>query len=180
MKYYQIKNDPTNGTILYQQNHDLLLLKQGERFEEELNEPFIAELDEEHLDGQMHTFYESPAIIATKAFYQDLLDCGVSNIDAYPVIITNPVTGAHHTNYTLLNIIGKISCAVMSESEHDHLGEGMSIIDDLVIDSSKVSVPQDLFLVAEDTDCIVISERVYLHLSSRGYKDVVFKEVKQV
>jgi hypothetical protein len=38
----------------------------------------------------------------------------------------------------------------------------------------------DLFLVHEDTNCILVSERVFQHLKSKGYDDVFFEEVRQV
>jgi hypothetical protein len=35
-----------------------------------------------------------------------------------------------------------------------------------------------MFLVHEDTDCIVISKRVYKQLSAKGYTDVYFEELE--
>jgi hypothetical protein len=48
-----------------------------------------------------------------------------------------------------------------------------------VIDSSKVG-HDDLFLVHEDTNFILVSERVYQYLNNKGYPDIFFEEVQQV
>ena len=38
----------------------------------------------------------------------------------------------------------------------------------------------DLFLEANDTDNIIISERVYQHLQSKGYTDIYFEELETI
>jgi hypothetical protein len=128
------------------------------------------------------------AVIGTKQFYKDLTDIGIGNIEVHPVVIKDEVNKKTINDYVLLNILGRISCAVMEDSEYERLNddadeddpyESMNIIDKLVIDPKKIG-EQDLFLVHEDTDCIVISERVYKHLQGKGYTDIYFEELEQV
>jgi len=66
-KYYlmmgQVDDD---GTVINQGSHDLTLLKSGRLLPKDFCGPLVCDLDEEHLDGVMPTFYRTPAIISTK------------------------------------------------------------------------------------------------------------------
>jgi len=189
MKYYLMaEKAEADGTVIYGDSHDMTELKTGSFLvdyenDDEEGEPFvgplICKMDDEHVDGKMSTFFMSPAIIGTKQFYNDLLEVGIDNIEVHPVIIRDEVNSRTFDDYLLLNIIGRVSCADMETSEYESLGDDMNIIDELVLDSSKTH-DLDLFLVDEDTDCIVISERVYSHLVNKGYTDIYFEELKQV
>jgi len=203
MKYYRMTNkivmknwDGREPTGLFQSSHDLVQMKTGQFLidygNNESGEPFsgslICELDDEEGTGIFPTFYTSPALIGKKSFYDDLVEIGIDNIEVHPVVINDSVNDRTIKDYVLLNIIGRISCAVMEESIYNRINdsadpydpyESMNIIDELVIDASKVS-GHDLFVVHEDTDCIVISERIYKHLQIKGYTDIYFEELKQV
>jgi hypothetical protein len=122
----------------------------------------------------MSTFYQSPAVIGTKQFYQDLLDSGVDNIEVQPVEISGVVKDITHDNYLLLNIIGRVSCADMDKSEYTEIGEGMNTVNKLVIDGAKTNGLL-LFLLHEDTDCIVIHEQVYKHLQLKAIPTFTLK-----
>jgi len=80
--------------------------------------------------------------------------------------------------YLLLNIVGSIACADMAKSSHRSLGEGMTVMDRLVIDASRVG-NLDLLVAEEDTDCMIVSERVFRHLSTAAYGDILFEELEQ-
>lgn len=175
MKYYQMAIKlRENSTLLYQVSHDMVRLKTGQLFPEDFEEPFIAELDEDTIGGVMPTFFMSPAVIGTQAFYRDLLETGITNIEAKRAIIQDNVNNREYDNYMLLNIIGRVSCADMNHSDYHSLGEGMHIINKLVIDPAKTQ-GLELFLVHEDTGCIVVSERIHDHLIARGYQDIYFE-----
>ncbi len=59
----------------------------------------------------------------------------------------------------MLNVLGCVSLAAMS-----HPGPGRG------------PVGLDVFLLDEDTDCIIVSERVFQHLDAKGYHDLFFEE----
>lgn len=204
MKYYQMSDKITEGqwdgkepSVIYQQSHDWVQTKTGSFLIDYENDkvngepfkgPLICELDDEDETGKMPTFYTSPALIAKKSFYKDLVEIGVDNIEVHPVVINDSVNNRTVNDYVLLNIIGRISCAAMDESDYERLNDdadpddpydSMNVINELVIDATKVG-QHDLFVVHEDTDCIVISERVYKHLKNKGYTDIYFEELKQV
>jgi len=65
----------------------------------------------------------------------------------------------------------------MKKSKYGTIGEDGHIINKLVVNLEK-ACDFDLFLVDEDTDCIVISERVYKYLNSKGYTDIYFEALE--
>ncbi|MFT7150918.1 MAG: hypothetical protein ACI82Q_002793 [Nonlabens sp.] len=179
-KYYLMAQKiPNNGTVIRKMSHSRTRLKTGGFLPSGFQPPLCCQLLGKFSGGTMSTFYQSPAVIGTKRFYQDLLDCGVDNMEVQPVVITDTVKNITFDNYLLLNIIGKVACADLEKSEYTEIGEGMNTVDKLVIDGVKTNGLL-LFLLAEDTDCIVIHEQVYNHLQSKGYTDIYFEELEQV
>lgn len=177
MKYYQlIRTYQENDTLLDQITHDLIDFFSGCKLPDAFKGPLVVELDEDFINGKMKTLYTDPALIVHKSFYKKLKNLNINNIQVFPVVIEDNVNDKNIENYVLLNIIGLVSCAV-NTSEYYHIGPGMTIIDDLIIDKTKVNPEYDIFLVAEDTDCIVVSERVYLALVVEDYDDILFKKL---
>jgi len=180
MKYYQMaRRLDENSTLLDQVSHQLVEFSSGHNLPKNFDAPLIVSLDEEFIDGEMATFYMDPAVIGTKRFYGELKTLGIDNIEVKPVVIQDNANNREIHDYVLLNILGRISCADMGRSEISEIGNGMNIIDKLVIDASKTHGMQ-LFLVHEDTDCIVISERVFNALNAKGYSDIYFEELERV
>ncbi len=174
--YLMAEKSLTDGTIIYKKNNILTPLKTGELLLDNFKPPLNCILDDEHSNGVMPTFYMSPAIIGKKGFYQDLLDCGVGNIEVQPVVIKNTVTNQEYTDYLLFNILGLVSCAKVEKPDGGALTESMNITDKLVL--KKSNIPDlNMFLIKEDTDCIIINESVYLYLKRQGYDDIYFEEL---
>ena len=180
MKFYLMSRQMIpDGPIVYQRSHELVELKTGALLGLDFEPPFRVELDSELHNGELPTFFTQPAIIGTTQLYEDLKAIGLDNIQAFPAIIRDEVDDRTIEGYWLLNIVGAISCVDMDQSDYNTLSEGMNIIDYLILDGSKLH-RFHLFLVAEDTDCIVVSEKVYDYLTSRGYDDIYFEELKTV
>lgn len=201
MKYYRMKYkmDWANwkggeAMILLRRSHDFVETKTGSFLMDYSNSdegervkgPFICDLDDEDQTNQFPTFFTSPALIATKQFYQDLKGTGVDNLEVFPVIIRDKVNNREINNYVLINILGRVSCAAMEESDSERLNEeadendvsdSMYIINKLVIDSSK-TLGIDFFLLNEDTDNIIVSESIVKKLEEKNYKDVEFEELE--
>ena len=180
--YYLMSRQMTgNGTLLIQESHDLIEFSTGHYFPKEfsIEGPFVVSLDDRFINGDMATLYIIPAVISTKQFYNHLTSLGIDNIEVHPVIIKNEVEDTENHDYVLLNIIGRITCADMNQSEYSSLGDGMNIINKLVIDRSKTH-GQEFFLVHEDTDCIVISGRIYEELKEANYPDLYFEKLETV
>ncbi len=163
---------------LFQDSHHFFLLKTGHRLEEGFVPPFKVVLDPEIANPQLPTFFESPAWIGTQAFYRDLLAAGIDNIEAVPVEMRDDARQRIFHDYLLLNIVGCVACADMDKSTVSSLGEGMNVITRLVVDASRLGA-FDLCVAAEDTDCMIVSERVARHLQARGYDDILLEELEQ-
>jgi len=166
----------SDGTIVYQRSHLLFNLKAGAPLEPEFEAPFLVELDRELPNGHMPTFYESPALIARKNFYGDLVAAGVSNLEIVPVVIVNPVDGTQNHDYLLLNIVGRVQCAEMNHSKHRSIGPQMTVIDKLVL-TNDLHTDLNLFVADEDTDVMIVSECVYQRIMAKGYDDIRFDEL---
>ncbi len=203
MKYYRMKYkmDWTNwqggeSMVLFRRSHDFVETKTGgflvdysnSENGEPVKGPFICDLDDEDQTNQFPTFFTSPALIATKQFYKDLTEAGVGNLEVFPVRIRDRVNNREITDYVLINIIGLVSCAVLQESGVERLNEeadvndysgSMCVIDKLVIDTSKTH-GMDVFLLSEDTDNIIVSDKIVKKLASNNYKDVEFEELRSI
>lgn len=177
--YLMAKKSRANSTIIFQENNTFTTWKTGHLLSEYFESPLICYLDDEHINGVLPTFYMSPAIIGKKEFYQDLLNCGADNIEVKPVVIRDTVNNREYTDYLLLNILGRVSCANLDESSYETLGDDMNIIDKLVLKKNNIH-DQNIFLVHEDTDCIVISEQVHSYLTHKGYEDIYFEELEVI
>jgi len=177
--YLMAKKVPENATIIRQKSHPFAFLKSGDYMGEDFEEPFVCRLVDRFANGVMPTFYMSPAIIGTKQFYQDLLTCGVDNIETKSVVIEDHVNNRMIEDYLLLNIIGRVSCVVLDRSDYGTIGEGMNVMNKIVIDSKKVK-DRNLFLLEEDTHSIIVNEYVYRSLNKNGYQDIFFEELEQV
>lgn len=173
-KFVSVRTQPAG---LYLSSHFMTLLKTGQRLEEGFIPPLKVILDPEIRNPLWPTFFESPAWIATKSFYQDLQILGLNNIEAFTVEIHNDRGQPVNYDYLLLNIVGSVPCADMKKSKVRTIGEDINFISDLVVESASLG-KFEIFVVAEDTDCMIVSERVVGHLQMSGYKDILFREVQ--
>ncbi|QDF99450.1 hypothetical protein CJ010_24390 [Azoarcus sp. DD4] len=167
--------DP-NGAGLYAVSHFMTEFKTGHRFDADFVPPLVVQLDPELPNGKLPTFFESPAWIGTRSFHATLLAAGVANVEASPVEMHDDVNNRVIHDYLLLNIVGRVACVDMARSEIRSLGDGMNIIDRLVIDPARVP-DLDLFVADEDTDCMIVSERLQRHIAAAGYGDIRFESL---
>lgn len=169
MQYYLMSPKASDrGTVISQVSHDFTVFKTGQPLENFGSPPMVCQLLGDFANGQLPTFYMSPAVIGTTEFYRELLECGVDNIEAFPAKILDPVTDREIDNYLLLNILGRKACTDMDASKYHTLAEGAYIIDKLVLDPGFLERDQGYIFVAdEDTDCIIVNEPIYRHISSR-------------
>jgi hypothetical protein len=180
-KYYLMSDkiplyryDGTEPPVLFQRSHSMLITHTGNLLVDYTNdcengEPFIGslicDLDDEENTGILPTFFTSPGLIGTKEFYNDLLEIGINNIEVHPVIIRNPKNGSTIENYVFLNILGRIDCTKTLDG-----GE-------IAIYTNKVPEHLNLFLIEEDPSCILVTDRIYIHLKTK-YKDIFFEEIQ--
>jgi hypothetical protein len=183
MKYYQMAwRVPGDASIVYQQNLIDVPFWSGHSISSEMMEPLDLLLDEDFADGQLPTFYDTPALVARKTFHAALVAAGVSNLEVFPAQIRDETRKKVINDYVLLNVIGLVSCADLDQSEYGNLGdeeEPLLVIDKLVIKADRVK-GLDMFLVMEDPQFMVISERVCKHLERLNLDDLFLEELESV
>ena len=114
--------------------------------------------------------------VFSKQLLQVLRESGVDNIDTYPCVIRNLITGEVHKNYSVVNIIGKIACIDRAQSElvfatgstDDILG-----YDSIVLDERKIGGAR-LFLLAEMPVQIVAHRSVAEAITAAGMTGIEF------
>ena len=106
--------DPPDGflaRIEYQDDDPFRFWNTGERFEEAPALPLQARLigDKQTVPAEM---WETPLPIMSQRLHDALVACGVSNLDTYPVVLTDARTGKVLAGYLAFNLIGVIAAAV--------------------------------------------------------------------
>ncbi len=195
MEYYRLlEHVPEDTASLFQRSHTSTETKTGRVLvdygPDEMGVPFegplACELDRDTPQAHWPTLFSSPALIGTRRLLEDLREIGVDNIEVHPVRIEGDDLSVANHDYVLLNVLGRVSCANLRASDVARIDEGgdaddahpMRIIDRLVIDPARIG-DLDLFLVDEDTDCVVVSERVKRHLEGKGHADIRFERLEQ-
>lgn len=178
MKFYRMSRIvPADGAGLFQVSHVVFELKTGAPMEDDFGPPLVCKLNKKFAKGKLPTFFESPALIARREFAQALVDAGVSNVEQMPVVIKDETHGREIDGYLFLNIVGRVACLNVDRSDSDELDEGMRVVDRAVLDAGRAP-PAGLFLLDEDTDCMIVSERVHAALKAGRFDDVRFDEVE--
>jgi hypothetical protein len=134
------------------------------------------------------SFLEAAAPLFSDALIQALNDCGVDNLETYPVAIRDPDNGEVYTNYKAVNVIGLVSAADMRKSNvtvhsNNSQDKNSPIIDadfdGLVIDQKRTH-DLLLFRLAESANGILVHESVCDYLLKKGFTDLAFYETKNV
>jgi hypothetical protein len=182
---------PAQPISLILKSHDMVQTKTGHflvdyELDMDAGAPFVGpllcEADREDPSDFWPAIFLSPALIAHKSFVATLQAAGVQNIELHTVNIADPTTNSTNQDYLLVNVIGRVACAHMGQSEYNQLGqdeEDMRLMTHLVIEESKTG-DFDMFLLDEDTDCILMSERLVKHFDNQVYAGVYFEPVDVV
>lgn len=165
-----------DGALIDQVSHHDVRLNAGRKFKPGFAVPVEFEIDLDTEGRRMPTMFLVPAFVARKPFYESIVAGGVDNVDAYPALITNEETGERFDDYLLLNVVGKVACAHLEASSYEEIGPGMRMINRLVLDKTKLP-DLHMFMLAEDINKIVISDRLHDHLQRAGFDDLYFEEL---
>lgn len=101
----------------------------------------------------------------------ELKKCGVDNLQTVPAVLRNETTGESWNEYSLVNIVGLLSCADMEMSEYTIIGTRpnsdipLAHFQKLIIDEARAN-GQYLFRLAEEPSTILIHESIKNHLMS--------------
>lgn len=113
--------------------------------------------------------------IMSKRLADALAEVGVDNLQLFPVILRNTVTGQVY-DYQAYKVVGLVAAADLSASEstvHDNKPVADVSFEKLVVDESK---PHSLliFRLAEDISALLVHDKVRKHVLSRGIDTLKF------
>jgi hypothetical protein len=108
---------------------------------------------------------------------QCLDNCGVDNVDFYPVKIIDPKSNTVNFDYWFANICGRISCIDVenSDTEVDPLG-GLEF-ESFCIDEAKVNGAR-IFRLHEDGTLVIVNEVIFNELSKAGLKGTILENTR--
>lgn len=138
----------------------------GELIIRQIPNPFIFELIPE-FPGKMKPMYEGSVPLMRDDLLDALISAGVDNLQVFPALIRDRVKGQDYENYKVVNIVGTVACANMTESirmdseEEDDEEEGIIDVnfDSLVIDEEKARGAL-LFRLAEAVSAVIVHKQV--------------------
>jgi hypothetical protein len=125
----------------------------------------------------MKALYDEQAVpIMRDDLVAALMAAGVDNLELFPAVIHDPMTGVDHTNYQAFNIVGLLEAADLGASEM--MGTTSSKLIDadfasLVIDESKAR-DMLLFRLGEASSAIVVHEHVRKVIEDRKIPGIFF------
>ena len=127
--------------------------------------------------GIMKALYAEESVpVMRDDLVETLVAAGVDNLELFPAVITDPMTGEEHTNYKAFNVVGLVAAADLGASKM--MGTTSSTLIDadfasLVLDESKAHGLL-LFRLAENVSAIVVDERVRREIEGRKIPGILF------
>ncbi len=134
--YYRLEgNSAILTTYVYPENqtHESLVL--GTIIDEEDEDLPYVYYYHDPVGNSLPDFFEGDNIMSIK-MYNVFKECGVDNIQMFPLQFIEKKTGKIRDDYIVFNIIGLVSCAKLDESDKLPLGGGF-YFRNLVIDPRK-------------------------------------------
>lgn len=119
--------------------------------------------------------YYSGECLMSRALLGALQGAGVDNLQVFPAVLTESATGAVREDYCVVNIVGKVAAADMSQSQAISLGGGQ-VFTSLKVDAKRA---RDLlmFRLAESLIDVILHERVAKSLAAGGFRAVALTPV---
>jgi hypothetical protein len=116
--------------------------------------------------------YDIP--LASQRLIETLKNVGVDNIETFPALLNNTVTGESWRGYFALNVLGALDVANMKESKYHNpfekecegLGVTFVEFDELVLDKAKVGKCKELMFRVKEDGQLIAHERVIDYLSA--------------
>lgn len=169
--YYRLEG---NSTILttyvdpVNQTQESLVL--GAKIDEEDEDlPYIYTYHEP-AGNPLPDFFGGDNIMSMK-MYNVFKECGVDNIQIFPLQFINKETQEIRNDYVVFNIIGLVSCARLDESDQLPLGEGF-YFRNLFIDPEKIH-GQLVFRLKETLMDIIIHEQIAEGLTENKIRGII-------
>lgn len=151
----------------------------GQTITTQFDEPFVYVKQEydDGVPGELKAMYKEEAKPLMRLdLISAIQEAGVDNLQLFPAVIEDPLTGTQHANFHAFNIVGLVACADMGSS--DLMGTSDTDLldvdfDRLVIDESKTQGLL-LFRLAEACTAIVVHDNVRHAIEQAGVPGMVF------
>jgi len=153
----------------------------GIAFSNPPSSPFRLKLEDDDDAGEFSDFVVNPIPLVTERFRKVLENCGVSNVEYYPVVMDNAEGFEDFPNYFAINVIGKVAAADPSQSKYtEAFGHmGANLFDKFVLNPHAVA-GLDFFILAEHLSSVVVSERVKTACESAGVDTLRFNPIESL
>jgi hypothetical protein len=115
------------------------------------------------LGDTMVDFSRGSITLMSKRFLELLQNAGVDNLQAFPAIVKSNEDGTTWNDYFAVNVLGMVSCAVLSKSTYNEIMPGHYIFTELAIDASK-GKDALLFRLQEHAPTIIIHRDVIRYI----------------
>lgn len=145
----------------------------GLRFAKPPSEPIVMTLES---GSVMPDFFDAGVPVFSAKLCEILRSFGVTNFDAYPVSLLDPVRGCTYEGRFAVNVVGLAACADMQNSVYlDPTGQGLISVffSQLKINSARAS-GLHLFRLAESVGELVVSEMLVERLQASNLVAVRF------
>jgi len=115
-----------------------------------------------------------------KALVEAIRRCGVDNLEAFPVAITDTRTGEVCNDYFAVNFVGLVKAVNMAKSlATPHSPDGLIDTDfDSVAIDERAAGGVKMFRLAESVNALMVHRSVKEHLESLGGFELTFTEPK--
>lgn len=136
-----------------------------------------AEIDED--EDIVYTDIINPGVPLFSQKMKSVLDeCGIENIDYYPVLIVDYETNVTLAEYWLAIVTDIIACIDLEKTQFKETASGQTVITQFAIDTSKVG-ESNLFRFHNIPGLIIINEELKEKLSQRTFSGVSFKHTDE-
>ena len=105
-------------------------------------------------------------------FVNLLEEAGVDNLQKFPAVVKSEIDGTVWDNYFLVNILGLIQCADLSNSVYTEIFPGNYDFEDLAIDAEKAKDTL-LFRLQESPSTIIIHKSVGKYIMENDPDEII-------
>jgi len=106
-----------------------------------------------------------------------LRSAGVDNLQTFPAVIKREDNGEDVPGYVVVNIVGRISCAVLGQSDTSPLAD-VYYFNDLTIDPRRTQ-GMLMFRLDESPMVVLVHEKVAKAIEAAGFLGVTLEAVKE-
>jgi len=175
MSYKLLRQDshPDNWSVLCVEDVEVHLLNRGVPLTEP---PSLARVTLSALGLGVCDYLESPCPIVSDRMRRAFEGVGVENLEWYPAELKVEIVDTLHTGYWIMNVIGRVACVDQGASDVEQAEDGTITELRCFRCDPQRAYDMDLFRLAEDSQAIMVSDRIQEALLSAGLRGVLLQD----